>query len=432
MDDKDYFTVDSLTADDFSQYQQEIGSFAYMPKKFLDIDTQELGFSRSGQSPFLQLKDKIINDPSITADDRMQGIRYLCSIPYNNGTKHCVEAVDSIIRDPSIDIYKRFHFINTREKYLRLDDHVAHLAYPLFFKYGLEEGGLVVPVELLLLCAQYIFNSYGADTGIRQGVLDWCLNILENKHEDIYTQLQIAKFFMEHGQPDEIDFAKDFVESLGLKSPDDMVPTAVEQMARGILRQLQTQYSYVDNVNSFLDDLAKHFKAKPEQLDLLCNVFNELCLDSVECDMIASVVYQAICKLGEDSPHVKAECMNRIVREVLVYTEPTHDMIYSLIAVLDGFVEPRPLQFVPSPVEKLRNDVFAALSHKLLSEVEEGLRNEVYASIDSTDKSVAKEFLSLYDFVEDEIYESNKGNFGKDEFKEAYDQVIKEWLNLSV
>jgi hypothetical protein len=423
MDHDDYGTYD----DDYSA-QQEIGNFAYMPKNFLGISTADLGFSRPGQvSPFLQLKEKIITDKSISAEDRMQGIRYLCAIPYSNGTQHCVEAVKSIIEDDSIDIYKRFHFINSKEKFLRIDDHVADLAYPIFFAYGLKAGGLEVPMELQLLCGEYIFHSYSPDSEIRQSVLDYCLDTVDKNEEDITTQLKVISFLLAHGQQDEIEFAENFLDQLGLKSPNDAKPSEIEVIARGILRQLQTKYIFVDNINAFLDALQSS-GATEAQCNLLIEVFERLSVDTINADDIASLVYQSILDLSKENSFVGKECLGRIVREALTEQQASHDVIYKMIASLDGFVEERPLTFGWTPLEKLRNDIFAALQAALMTEVEESLRRDVFESLESTDKSVAKEFLHIYD-PEDEIWEKYKSSMNKETFKETYDKVIKEWLH---
>lgn len=430
MEGNDYYTQD-LLAENMEEYQKEIGSHAYMPTHFLGMSTEDLGFSRTGQSPFLDLKAKLLTDTSISIEDRMQGIRYLCSIPYNNGTMHCVEVVKHLITDPTVDAYKKFHFINTKEKYLRLDDHVAHHAYPLFFQYGLIEGGAVVPVELMFFCAEYIFHSFSADDNIRQSVLNWCLDILsppeereEIMFEDFTTQMKVCRFLLDHGQADEADFVTDYLQSLHIETPEDVPIPQIESIARGILRNLVGTYQYADNLNAFLDELVKNYKAPVQAINVLMQVFNEYYVDQIQGAHIASLVYQA---MGDLQTYEKNECMLRIVRETLMYDEPTHDMLYSLLAILDGFVEQKPFKLESTPLERLRNEIFAALNHRLSTEVPEDLRNEVFESIRSPEKTTAKEFLAMYS-VEEELWEMNQKDMRQDEFEDIYKQVIREWL----
>jgi len=412
------------------EYAQHMGNFAYMPKEFLGLSTSELGFCRKGEkSPFLILKEKIIADAEISPEDKMQGVRYLCGIPFANGVSHCMEAVESVIRDERIDIYRRFHFIHSKEKYLRIDDHVAHLAYPLFFKYGLEKGCCEVPFEILVLCAVYIFDTYSPDDQVRQAVLDWCLDIIESPYEDVYTQVEICKFLINHGQQDEFEFADEFIKKLGCESPEDYTSTDLEKMARGILRTLQTVYKVEDNINTFLDVLKKT-GATDAQCKTLCDVFDQLYMDCIPSDQVASLVYKAI--LAQQNEFVRTECLQRICREALggaKDAQMSHDLIYKLVSVLDGFVEPRPLRFEVTEIEKLRNDVFETIQDMLMS-IDDGARNAVYTSIDSEDKSCAREFLNLYD-IEDEVWTRCKARFANREaFITLYKGVIGEWLNI--
>ena len=102
-------------------------------------------------------------------------------------------------------------------------------------------------------------------------------------------------------------------------------------------------------------------------------------------------------------------------------------MLYSLLAILDGFVEQKPFKLESTPLERLRNEIFAALNHRLSTEVPEDLRNEVFESIRSPEKTTAKEFLAMYS-VEEELWEMNQKDMRQEEFEDIYKQVIREWL----
>ena len=99
----DVETLDkNLFINDFSSH---IGSFPYMPKKFLGIDTKLFGETNpklfntgSGPSihPFLQLKQKSF-DHALDHNDRMQCVRYMCFIPFKDYVTHCVKDSKTII-----------------------------------------------------------------------------------------------------------------------------------------------------------------------------------------------------------------------------------------------------------------------------------------------------------------------------------------------
>ena len=126
LQDEEYAaTTDADTI--LEDYKNELGSHSYMPKDFLGIATKDLGFHIVGKdSTFLALKNKLVDhSTTLKVEDRMQGVRYLCSIPFNDALYHCVEAAMSIISDESIDIYKRYYFLSNNDKFYRLDAHVV-------------------------------------------------------------------------------------------------------------------------------------------------------------------------------------------------------------------------------------------------------------------------------------------------------------------
>ncbi len=350
-----------------SDYSANMGNFAYMPKTFLGISTENLGFSRKmAKSPFIELKEKIISDTTISIDDKMQGVRYLCSIPYANGIKHCLEAVKHIIRDENVSVYKRLFFIHNNEKFFKLDDHVAHMSYPMFFRYGLETNGIKVPFDCMLICVEHIFSSFGSETNIRQAALDWCLDIVENQSEDIHTVYDVLNLLKEKGQSDEIDYANDqLVELCGEYSE----PSMFELNAKDILRTLIIKHSKVmDNLptlDHIVEEIGKRGKGDftIADGDWLKQVLNDLSIDTIKgCDIVRLIFGE----LSGQLPFVQDECFHRIFNEVLK-CEGNHRLLYMFIAILDGFVQPTILNFSFSLIEKFRNDVFEALNESLFS-----------------------------------------------------------------
>ena len=101
------------------EYAHQLGTFEYMPHTFLNIDTNTFGdsyFPNGEEHPFLRLKKEAMNKKN-TSEDRMQAIRYMCYIPYEDFVTHCIEASKTIIEENEYDVYNRFYFFSNNSKY---------------------------------------------------------------------------------------------------------------------------------------------------------------------------------------------------------------------------------------------------------------------------------------------------------------------------
>ena len=428
------------------EYSAHMSSgISYMPKNFLGMETKDLGFFIVGQeTPFMILKKKILEEgKQLKLEDRMQGVRYLCSIPYNNATYHCVEAATSIIFDESVDVYKRFYFFDNKDKYFRLDDHVVHYCHPAFFKYGKSQGAVVVPVELMIKSAIYILNHYGSETTIRQTVLDWCLDILEDEvHQDIQTRLAIMKLLLEHGAADEQAFVNEQLEALEISHPDDVQPDVTEISAKNILRAICTKHSIKDVTPEPLfvacvQYASKHLKENTELLSRIEAFFQDIVegeskFDNVIIGDVCKLVWLEIKSLKDDQKrggsYVADECILRFIQ--LIENDLPDDCIsiVQILNLLDGFTTPRELSLGPSLHERLRNDVFAALNNSLMN-LNEGLRIDVQQSRKSEDKSTAREFLMFFDDEKDMLRQTYVNLCTEKEFEDLFNKVVEEWID---
>lgn len=439
------FEEDSyLTEDDANKLLPEnandFGSFQYMPREFLGMSTSELGFHIVGkESPFLTLKNKILEDgPTMKLEDRTQAIRYLCSIPYNNATYHCVEAALSLITDASVDIYKRFYFFSNSDKYFRLDDHVVNYLHPAFFKYGLKYGPIQVPFELMIMSAKYIFNHYGPETQPRQTVLDWCLDICENENEDISTKLKVLTFLRENGESDERRFVDGQLQELGV-SNCKVEATPVEAQASDFLRALRKKHATAFNSSSNPEKLfvacVQHAKNKLNEdddfLDYLSNFFSDVInsptsFETILIGDIAWLISKEIESLRSSDPFIAEACIDRFVAVVKNGFDDPMQLIHSMLTIFEGFVTPVPLQLSASNLERLRNEIFAALT-EAINNLNEGLRRDVEESRRSEDKAAAREFLIFFE-DEKELIKQKCKDITPQEFEDTYLKVIEEWI----
>jgi hypothetical protein len=448
-DDDDYATQGDLDADSelANEYNSELGSHQFMPKSFLGMKTATLGFHIVGQeSPFMVLKNKLIQEAaSLKVEDRMQGVRYLCSIPYNNGTYHCVEAAMNVICDSSIDVYKRFYFFDSKDKYFRLEDNVVYYCHAGFFKTGMKMGPIAYPYDLMLLSAKYIFQNYGPDTQTRQSCLDWILDIIENPQEDTVTKLKMIDFLMTEGQQDEQNFAQDQLYILGVEDINHVEFVAGDEQARDILRYLRTKYTVEKNETPEALFVAccksQHLDAnnQEEQLEIISEFFSNVISDNLKFEgiLLADICVliwkeiESLKQSKQNNSFVIQEIIRRFIDVALGYeSDAEGDVVVDIINTLENFVTPRPFSLGPSLIERLRNDLFAALQQQV-SRLNTGLRQSVEEARTSEDKSAAKEFLVVC--FEDTKYNLEKSyevqhQMNNKQFNDIYDQVIKEWL----
>jgi hypothetical protein len=449
---------------------EDLCSYSYVPREFLGMKTETLGFHISGQdvSPFLQLKNKIISEGSqIDVQDRMQAVRYLCNIPYTNHVLHCVEAALPIVKDESIDVYKRYYFFDNKDKYFRLDDHVVQFLHPAFFKYGLKVGCAKVPFELLLHSAEYIFKFYGAETIVRQQALDWCLDQVEDDTQDIAVKVNIIKLLLHLGQEDEKAFASEQLEILGLADVEDFELSDREKLCHDLLRALQTTYTLseddtpqglftqlVQYVNQTIvsstvstnkggmktskskkDKKATNEEAsKTEALNKVQQFFEDVIhseqqIQSIPSSQIAILLFKFLTSSASITPLVRQEVYKRLYEVVLMSsTSEITTSVVELVCTLENFCTPRVFQLKPTVEERLRNDLFAALN-KALHDMPERMRKEVQTSRKSQDKAPVREFLRFFDDEKDCLQEDYKNDCSVKEFETLYQKITNEWMN---
>ena len=420
------------------EYASEIGTHGYMPKTFAGLDTSKLGFFIVGQkSAYIELKNKIIKEAgSMSVEDRMQGVRYLCSIPYTNGTAHCLEAAMSIIRDGSIDIYKRFYFFSNKDKYFRLDDHLVYYIYGGFFKQGKREGPLKVPYELMFLTVAFILQNYSSEMDIRQSALNWCLDLVENDNEDDGTKVKALCILVQHGEHDEQSFAIEQCNELfNIEDPIDV--EIDDNDVRDLLRALRTKHQLTqqDVGETSLDEglyrtLINCVPGDKHTQQNIANFFEQVVDDS---DLLYEGVHiKDICRLinrelATFEKWVATDCINNLIRIACDESIEGLDLIPQLIRTLTNFTQPLELKLAPSLEERLRNDVFAGLNQSLLR-LNEGLKEEVNKSRQSSDKAAVREFLIYFEDEKDLLYKLYSNDMTKQKFEEHFNNITTEWM----
>ena len=424
-----------IDTDLINEYRSEMGSFAYMPKNFAGMETDRLGFHIVGRkAPFIELKERIINDAAkMSIEDRMQGVRYLCSIPYNNKEAHCVEAAMSIIRDESVDIYARFYFFSSKDRYYRLDDHTVYYLYGGFLKQALRNKAVKVPYEIIFLTVEYILKNYSPDMASRQISLDFCLDIIENEYEDVGSKLKALRILLNTGDAEERAFARDqLMQQFEVDDINDieMDDQDVSDLLRAI--RMHVGATFVDSAQP-TELFASCCKLHANDADILESLdifFNDIVngpikYEGISISHILVLWYQEVC--AQDA-YTHDECIRQFVHIVSNPDIPEDDIIPSIIRVLSDFIQPVPFRLGPTIVERLRNDVFAGLNRSLMA-LNEGVRKDVVESRASEDKSAAKEFLVYFDDEKAELKRTYMAEITPDLFEQIFDKTCEEWMS---
>ena len=421
-----------------NEYQQEMGSFQYMPRKFAGLDTSKLGFHISGRkvSPFIELKEKIINEgKNMTIEDRMKGVRYMSNIPYANKEAHCLEAALSIIRDETIDIYTRFYFFSSKDKFYRLDDHTVYYIYGGFLKQAERAGPARIPYELVRLTVQYILQNYSPDMASRQNALDWCLNLIEDEHEDIGSKLEAIRLLLQCGDMDERQFAQDQLEAQ-FEIQDINAIELDDKDVRDLLRGLRTRHRVLtgaggDTPAALFEACCKaNVESGADVLQSLDDFFNDVVSGPIKFEgiSIADVLVMWYKEVQTLDKYKQEECLYQFTNVATDGNIDNEDIIPNVIRILADFSQPRPFFLGPTLMERLRNDIFAALNRSLYS-LNEGVRAEVEASRESEDKAAVKEFLFYFDDEKDILYKQYTQELTREQFNQWFDKICNDWIH---
>ena len=436
-------------------YVNELSSFEYMPQQFLGINTSLFGTTNlklyptikneKGQDirvhPFIILKQKSI-DSSIPYTDRMQAIRYMTKIPYKNFIEHCVEAASSIIKENTIDAYEKFFFYANNDKYIKLEDNIVHALHPVYFQ---EASNKNYPLEVTLLAARYIFINYAYDSDERMDVLEYILNIADDKNETVYARAECADMLANFGEGNEVFFGKKIMEELGTLYDESLHKTiytnsqnvhseTIQESVIKIIRTLRKEFSNLKGslhtqeytLESIQNEI--HTYATDKEKEKIVSFFFRVMTDPSKYERmtladILILVYYKINTFDEES---KKTCIKRLVEEAIESESTcTTGYLSRIVNVLSGFVEGEDFVMRMKPQDELRSAVFARI-HTAIRNLPDQTRNDVLESVMSEDKSVFDEFMDMYS-PEEQLKTEYESLLSNEEFKDIFDKCVNEY-----
>lgn len=426
------------------EYSQQIGTFEYLPVNFLGINTSTFTDSYipdDKEHPFLSLK-RFAMDNSISFEDRIQCVRYMCFIPYKEYVSHCVEASKTIIENDKYDIYNRYFFFANNSRNTKLDGHVVHELYPYFFTLSKDRN---YPLELTLMSARYIIDQYDYLSDERNTVLEYILDVADDKNESIYARSECADILITLGEGNEIIFGEQVIEELGDLYNENKNKTiytnaqnahneTINENTRNIVRALYKYYlktkSYNDLVKTSYEDIHKELSdidSSEENNDKLHSFFYRVMTDPFRFERlslsdIVLLVYNKICSFEN-----KNDLMKRLLEEILDCDNScTTGYFTRIVNTLNGFINDKDMCFNINPRDELRSVIFARINRNIRS-LPEKTRESVLEAIEEANFGVFEEFMDYYS-PEDEIRKEYSGLIEEEEFNKLFSKCVDEFI----
>ena len=426
------------------EYSQQIGTFEYLPVNFLGINTSTFTDSYipdDKEHPFLSLK-RFAMDNSITFEDRIQCVRYMCFIPYKEYVSHCIEASKTIIENDKYDIYNRYFFFANNSRNTKLDGHVVHELHPYFFSLSKNRN---YPLELTLMSARYIIDQYDYLSDERNTVLEYILDVADDKNESIYARSECADILITLGEGNEIIFGEQVIEELGDLYNENKNKTiytnaqnahneTINENTRNIVRSLYKDYlktkSYNDLVKTSHEDIHKELStiySLGETHDKLHSFFYRVMTDPFRFERLSLsdillLVYNKICSFEN-----KNDLMKRLLEEILDCDNScTTGYFTRIVNTLNGFINDKDMCFNINPRDELRSVIFARINRNIRS-LPEKTRESVLEAIEEANFGVFEEFMDYYS-PEDEIRKEYSGLIEEEEFNKLFSKCVDEFI----
>jgi hypothetical protein len=427
-----------------------MSSFDHIPPKFLGIDTRTFGNAGNVYDdsihPFLQLK-KYALDHTIEYDNRFQCVRYMVHIPYRECHTHCLEACKDLLSDESIEIDKRFYFFSNGDKYFKLTDQLVYDLHEYFFKIGLERK---YPLKILLISVRYIISFYPDESEVREQVLDYILDIVDDVNETEYARAECADILYSIGRTEEAIYGMKKLQELGHMDQDlkkltiysnkqNVHDETINDSVKKIISALHKEYLKNSTENMLgkcsLEYLHKIFTddIKIDDKEKIHSFFFRIMTDPTRFEnlTLADIFMLVIFKIQTFDEGVKKEILKRLLEEINDSSETCHTGYVSRLAnVLSGFVEGEDFNIKIDPKDEIRSAVFARLN-TAISTLPIYLREDVTTSLFGEDKTTFEEFLGIYgDNIRDELEKEYKDVLSIEEVHKFYEKSIKDFQSI--
>jgi hypothetical protein len=426
--------------EDKFEYTYQMGTFEYMPHTFLGIDTSTFSdsyFPDGRENPFLSLKYFAMTG-SVSVEDRMQCVRYMCYIPYTDYIKHCIEAAKTIISEEKYDVYNRFHFFSNNSRYTKLDGHVVFELHPFFFYLALKNR---YPLELTLMSARFIISQYDYLSDERNSVLEYILDVADDPNETVYARSECADILITLGEGNEIIFGEQVIEELGdlynenkektiytnaQNAHNETINENTRNIVRALYKEYLTKFTYKDLITLTLEpiqDILYKICREPSELTLIQHFLYRIMTDPFRFERLSLAdILNLVCFKINTLEH-GGDAYKRLFEEALDCNETcTTGYFTRIVNTLNGFITDKDLTFYINPRDELRSVIFARINKRIRS-LPEKSRDSVLQSLEDKELDTFYEFMELYS-PEEELREEYKNLLTEEEFILIYNKCI--------
>jgi hypothetical protein len=427
-------------------------------ENFHGLDTRVL--LHSSDNPLNALYQKVV-DTGLSLHDRQRAFDYLYHSPYLNKESICSNALLGLLKDESLTVDDRFHFLNS----IRLQS--SELSVPMhgyvwWFYRANSEGGddhrdvsdhransedrdvgegdegeekkttaedterLTKQLRYKLLSAQFILSHPIKDFPLVKTHILQSQRFLKSTAEDLSETVQLraeaADMLIRLGTPNFRAVGRRVIEELGGMPSKHQTLYQDEQNVHQIqyteaLKKLMNkEYKLYP-----IDEILHHLRSM--QADAASDSLQRIVLDTAFYQgHTMSYILQCVYSYIQSSPH-KTELENRFLEELVEmrgWCSTGH--VVRLLNVFAGF----------DPELGLSVDVYAELKSSLISRLNHHLQTlpqeqqeELIAEFGAEEKGLLEEFVETYTPYEELLLEYR--HLPREQFEEYYNRAVKEY-----
>ena len=393
---------------------------------FLGIDTRVL--AHSTDNPLNALYQKVI-DPELSLQERQRAFDYLYHSPYLNKEGICANALLGILRDESLSVEDRFHFLNS----IRLQSNVMSVpmhGYVWWFYRAVDETregeNVIKELRYKLLSAQFILAHPIQDFALlRSHFLQsqrFLKSVAENTTEAVQMRAEAADMLIRLGTPNFRAIGRNVIELLGgmpskhqtLYNDEQNVHQIEYSQALKRLIQRQDKLYSVDEILHRLRSMEAVTASESLERIVLDTAFYE--------GHTMAYILQCVYGYIQSSSH-KVELENRFLEELVEmrgWCGTGH--VVRMLNVFAGF-DPE-LGLTVDFYAELKSAVIARLNHHMTRFSQEQ-QDELVAEFGVEEKGLLEEFVENYGPYEELLLEYK--HLPREQFEEYYHRAVKEY-----
>lgn len=424
----------------------EVGNFEYLPRKFLNIETSKFGSTQD--NPFLKLKDLVLNNTSISFEDKCQAIRYMCHIPFVNAIQHLEECCHHILSNEEYNLDKRFFLFSNNEKYFKLEDNLVFKLFGYFFELCVERK---YPYFFTIMCSKYILANYDSRLEVFNKAKNFLIDLSNDSMELIDLRYEAIDTLLEYGSQEDKLFAKEILDNISVNYDGEDIHVfndkqnvhnnTISYSVRSILRNLIKDDLKINKKYPVqLEDIHKYIIDKNNaNNNKYIMTLNRILLDpsKYEGKSLLDILIIVWRKIQTFEDNIKEDLYKRFFEELDDMEEScSSGHLSRLINILSGYISEEEYELRIDPRDALRAAIFGRLNAELrkLPMIQQEAVILAMSNNDKTDllsKMAVEEFITYFTPYEELKLEYTEGNqqlLDITTFEDIYKSTIDEYI----